>query len=338
MFGTFDSWLIYKLTGGVSHMTDVTNASRTMLMNLNTLKWDNDLLDFFEIPREIILPEIKTCTDTFGVCSAVEGFEKVVISGCIGDQQSAAIGHGCFQKGDCKTTYGTGGFLLMNTGNDAIFSNSGLITTVGYQFKNAPPVFALEGSVAVCGSGINWLQTNLQIIASPKHIDAIAGKVEDSGGVYFVPAFTGLFAPYWDSNVRATILGMTLYTNASHVVRALLEGISFQTTEVILAMEKDSDIAVKHLRVDGGVTKSEILLQTQSNILGITIERPIFPELTAKGAAICAGIGFGIWKDPYEIPFHVEHSHIVTPKIDKERVAKQMDKWKKAVKCAQLFE
>lgn len=328
------------MTGGVNggiYATDVTNASRTMLMNLNTLQWDSELLKFFEIPDGVLFPKIKASSDDFGICK--DGpLKGVPINGCIGDQQAAGLGHGCFEKGDLKNTYGTGCFLLMNTGEKPVISKSGLITTVGYQNNNQKPFYCLEGSVAVCGSGLNWLVNNLKLIHNPKELDEYCKRVENTGGVYFVPSFTGLFAPYWDMNAKGTLIGMTFFTTGSHIARALVEGICYQNTEVIQAMEIDSGIKVNHIHVDGGVSKSDVLIQTQSNFLQIPIARSNNSELTSKGAAIAAGIGNGIWKDFKEVGFGKEIHVKFEPKMKQEEVEELLKKWKKAVQATKLFD
>ncbi len=295
LFGTIDSWLIWNLTG--RHVTDVTNASRTMLMNLGTLDWDETMLSVFDIPRAM-LPEIVASSDasTFGVTD-----EGIPICGVVGDQQAALMGQACFEPGESKNTYGTGCFLLLNTGEKIVQSNAGLLTTVAYQRAGSKPVYALEGSIAVTGSLVQWLRDNLGIIHRSADIEPLAASVPDSGGVYFVPAFSGLFAPYWRSDARGTIVGMTRFTNSAHLARAALEATAFQTRDVIDAMATDCGVPLKTLKVDGGMSVNDLLMQFQSDLLGVPVVRPKITETTALGAAYAAGLAVGFWKSEDEL-------------------------------------
>jgi len=271
IFGNIDSWIIWNLTGG-KHITDVTNASRTMLMDLETLDWDDELLEIFDIPRKI-LPKICSSSEIYGKTEIV--FEnKIPISGILGDQQAALFGQTCFQKGDVKNTYGTGCFILLNTGNDICNSKNGLLTTVGYQIKGQKPVYALEGSVAIAGSLIQWIRDNFSLITESHEINDLAENVTDNGGVYFVPAFSGLFAPHWNSGARGTIIGLTHFVNKSHIARSVLEATAFQTRDVFEAMQKDSGLKIKELKVDGGMTASKLLMQFQADILDASVIVP----------------------------------------------------------------
>lgn len=299
MFGTVDSWLIWNLTGGVNggkHVTDVTNASRTMLMDIHTLQWDRELMKCLGIPDGIRFPEIRSCAEEYGRIADGPG-AGLVIAGCVGDQQSATIGQRCFQPGEAKNTYGTGCFLLVNTGETSVQSKYGLLTTLCYQLgADQKPIYALEGSIAVAGSGIEWLKDNLGIIQSAADVEPIAATVNSTEGVYFVPAFSGLFAPRWRTDARGTIVGMTQYTTKAHIVRAMLESVAFQTREVIDAVNMDSPAEVKLLKVDGGMSRNNLLMQIQADILGTKVIRPEDMETTARGAALCAAVGAGIWK------------------------------------------
>ena len=298
--GTIDSWLLWNLTGGV-HITDVTNASRTMLMNLETLNWDEELLAIFEIPLEI-LPDIKSSSEIYGRTKSVGPFAaEIPIAGILGDQQAAMVGQACFEKGSSKTTYGTGNFALLNTGTEIVRSKHGLLTTVCFKFGDQSARYALEGSVAVTGSAIQWLRDELQIISSASEMDSLASSVSDTAGVYFVPAFSGLFAPYWRSDARGVIVGLTRAATKAHLARATLEAICYQTMEIMDAMAADSGVALTEMRVDGGVTASELCMQLQADIMGIEIVRPLITETTALGAAYAAGIAIGFWKSTDEV-------------------------------------
>lgn len=295
--GTIDSWLIWKLTGGQRHLTDVTNASRTMLMNLTTRHWDAEMLDALGVGREM-LPEIvpSSHSSAYGTTSADGPFGgEIPIAGCLGDQQGALVGQTCFSPGELKNTYGTGCFMLLNTGSAPVFSSSGLITTVGYQFGEEPPSYALEGSVAVAGSLVQWLRDNLGLISRSADIEALARAAPDNGGVYIVPAFSGLFAPHWRADARGVVAGLTGYANKSHLARAVLEAAAYQTADVLAAMRRDCPTEIPSLRVDGGMAANELLMQFQADILGLPVVRSKIAETTALGAAYAAGLAVGFW-------------------------------------------
>jgi len=332
IFGTIDTWIIWNLTGG-SHVTDPTNASRTMLMDLKMLNWDKGMLKTFGIP-ENILPQIRPSSDpkAYGMTpkSGPFGFE-IPVMGDLGDQQAALFGQTCFNKGDAKNTYGTGCFLLLNTGKRPVFSKNGLITTVGYKIGNAPAVYALEGSIAVAGALVQWTRDKLKLIPSAPEINTLALEAEDNGGVYFVPAFSGLFAPYWRSDARGLIIGLTHFTGRQHIARAVLEATAYQAREIFEAMEKDSKIKLSSLKVDGGMTASELLMQFQADILNVKVARPKVAETTALGAAYAAGLAAGFWKTQEEL----KANWILSKEWKSEMAADKRDKyfmaWKKAV-------
>ena len=292
-FGTIDAWLIFKLTG--EFVTDVTNASRTQLMNLETLDWDDQLLNIFGIKREW-LPKIKSSSEIYGMTK-----DGTPVAGVLGDQQAAMVGQTCFSKGESKTTYGTGNFALISTGNELVKSKNGLITTVLFKLGDAPVQYALEGSVAVTGSAIQWLRDQLGIINSASQVEELAASVPDNGGVYFVPAFSGLFAPYWRNDARGVIVGLTRANTKAHIARAALEAICYQTKEVMDAMEADSGIKLNEMRVDGGITNNQLCMQLQADIMNIDVVKPVITETTALGAAFAAGLAVGIWKSPDQI-------------------------------------
>src|SRR3954454_23388285 len=306
IFGNTDSWLIWNFTGGIDggrHITDVTNASRTMLMNLETLDWDDELLSFFNIPRSM-LPEIRPSSDPEGYGVVRSGGPlggEIQLTGDLGDQQAATVGQVCFAPGEAKNTYGTGNFMLLNTGEEVVRSKSGLLTTVCYRFGDARPVYALEGSIAVTGSAVQWLRDQLGIVGSAAESEALARRVEDNGGVYFVPAFSGLFAPYWRSDARGAIVGLSRYNTSAHIARATLEAICYQSRDVVEAMAKDSGVTLDVLKVDGGVTANDLCMQLQADILGVPVSRPVVAETTALGAAYAAGLAVGFWKDTDEL-------------------------------------
>lgn len=331
MFGTIDSWILWNLTGGVNngiHITDVTNASCTMLMNIDTIKWDTELCSFFKIPMEI-LPEIRSCSEIYGKLEETE-LKGVPISGCIGDQQAALVGHLCFSEGRAKCTYGTGCFLLCNTGRKRIYSQHGLLTTVAYQFGKEPPIYALEGSVAIAGAAFNWLRDNVNLINDAQEIDKLADDVDDTNGVYFVPAFSGLYAPYWEPNARGIICGISEETDHRHIIRATLEAICYQTKDIIEAMNKDnSRQPLRVLKVDGGMTHSRLLMQLQTDLLGIKVVQPSMAEITALGAAIAAGIAKGI--DAWNLKEISFKYNMYRPKISEEERDQKYTKWKMAV-------
>jgi glycerol kinase len=306
IFGNTDSWLLWNLTGGVDggvHVTDPTNASRTMLMDLATLTWDDELLALFGIPRAM-LPEIRPSSDPalYGQTRPDGPFgAEVALSGDLGDQQAATVGQVCFGVGEAKNTYGTGNFLLLNTGTEPVRSKHGLLTTVCYKLGDDAPVYALEGSIAVTGSAVQWLRDQLGIISGAAESESLARQVDDNGGVYFVPAFSGLFAPYWRSDARGVIVGLSRYNTSAHLARATLESICYQTKDVVVAMHQDSGVTLDVLRVDGGVTANELAMQLQSDILGVPVSRPVVAETTALGAAYAAGLGVGFWRSTGEL-------------------------------------
>jgi glycerol kinase len=298
LFGTIDSFLVWNLTGGPQggkHITDVTNASRTQLMNLRTLEWDKELRDLFEIPAAM-LPRICSSSEAYGNATA-EPVRSVAITGILGDQQAALVGQTCFQPGEAKNTYGTGCFLLLNTGEMPVQSTHGLLTTVAYRFGNTPARYALEGSVAITGALVQWLRDNLGLIQHSADVESLARTVDDNGGVYFVPAFSGLYAPHWNDHARGTIIGLTRFANRGHVARAVLEATAFQTWEVLQAMEKDSGVRLETLRVDGGMTDDDLLMQFQADIVNRPVVRPAIKETTALGAAFAAGLSVGLFRD-----------------------------------------
>jgi glycerol kinase len=302
LFGTVDTWLLWNLTGGPAggvHLTDVTNASRTQLFDLRTLDWDDDLLAELDVPRAL-LPRIAPSSASYGA-SKISALNGVPIAGILGDQQAALVGQACFEPGEAKNTYGTGCFMLMNTGTQAVPSTAGLITTVAYQIGDEPPHYALEGSIAMAGALVQWLRDNLGLIAKSAEVEALARQVQDNGDVYFVPAFSGLFAPYWRDSARGVLVGLTRYANRSHVARAALEAVAYQTRDVLEAMEKDSGIPIKELRVDGGMVANELLMQFQADQLHVPVVRPRVTETTALGAAYAAGLAVGYWSSRAEL-------------------------------------
>ena len=332
LFGNIDSYLLWSMTGGTSggaHLTDVTNASRTQLMNLDTLQWDDELLAVFRVPRSM-LPEIRSSASDFGKLS-VSVLRGVPIGGVLGDQHAAMVGQTCLSAGQAKNTYGTGCFLLMNTGEKKVTSRHGLLTTVAYKFGNAPAHYALEGSVAVTGALVQWLRDNLGLIRSASEIEELARTVEDNGDVYIVPAFSGLYAPYWRDNARGVITGLTRYANKGHIARAVLEATAFQTREVVEAMEADSGIRLDQLRTDGGMVANELLMQFQADLLNRKVLRPVMRETTALGAAYAAGLSCGFYRDSSDLVenWHVER--VWTPQCDEDRRSHLYRQWKKAV-------
>ncbi len=332
LFGTIDTWLIWQLTGG-THITDVTNASRTLLMDLKTLGWDEDILQVLGIPRQM-LPEIRPSSDPnfYGKTSAdgpVGG--EVPVCGNLGDQQAALYGQTCYGVGEAKNTYGTGCFMLLNTGTDIVPSKSGLLTTAAYQIDQQPTRYALEGSIAITGALIQWLRDNLGLIDNSADIETLAATVEDSGGIYFVPAFSGLFAPYWRTDARGAIVGLTRYVNKGHFARAALEASAYQTREVLEAMHKDSGVELKELKVDGGMVVNEMLMQFQADILGVSVVRPKVSETTALGAAYAAGLAVGFWKDESELRTNWAKDKTWQPEMDSDKRNKLYKGWLKAV-------
>ena len=322
--GTIDSWILWNLSGG-TFATDVTNASRTALMNLQTLDWDPELLALFAIPRSV-LADIKPTSHVYAKTS-----DGVAIAALVGDQQGAMIGQTCFDVGDSKTTYGTGNFALLNTGTTIVRSQHGLLTTVCYKFGDSPAVYALEGSVAVTGSAIQWLRDQLGVIKSSSEIEALASSVEDNGGVYFVPAFSGLFAPHWRSDARGVIVGLSRASTKAHLARAALEAIAYQTRDVLDAMSADSKVALTSMRVDGGATANNLLMQIQSDVMGIEIIRPEVIETTALGAAYAAGIAVGVWKSPDDVRNKWRENHRWSSTLDPNLRAEKYAQWTKAV-------
>jgi glycerol kinase len=336
IFGNTDSWLLWHLTGGVNggvHVTDPTNASRTMLMNLETLDWDDELLGFFGVPRQM-LPAIRPSSDpnTYGMTMAGGPLGgEVPLTGDLGDQQAAMVGQVCFAPGEAKNTYGTGNFLLLNTGHELVRSKNGLLTTVCYQFGDEPPTYALEGSIAVTGSAVQWLRDQLGIISGASQSESLARQVQDNGGVYFVPAFSGLFAPYWRSDARGAIVGLSRFNTNAHIARATLEAICYQSRDVADAMEKDSGVALEVLKVDGGVTANELCMQIQADILNVPVSRPVVAETTALGAAYAAGLAVGFWKNTDELRENWNESKRWTPQWNDEQRAEGYEGWQKAV-------
>jgi len=332
VFGTVDSFLIWRLTGGIQggvHATDVTNASRTQLMNLANLSWDEDLLREFQVPAEV-LPKICSSSEVYGKAQYTL-VKDVPLTGVLGDQQAALVGQTCFQSGEAKNTYGTGCFLLMNTGTRPVQSKCGLLTTVAYRLGNEPAVYALEGSVAISGALVQWLRDNLGLIRSSAEIENLARTVEDNGGVYFVPAFSGLYAPYWKDTARGVIAGLTRYANRGHFARAALEATAFQTREVVDAMQEDSGTRLDVLRVDGGMIENDLLMQFQADILDRSVVRPSVHETTALGAAYAAGLGVGFFKDIDELRANWSVDRTWKPNMDAAMREQMYRLWKRAV-------
>ncbi|HEX6472591.1 MAG TPA: glycerol kinase GlpK [Streptosporangiaceae bacterium] len=336
VFGNTDTWLLWNLTGGTDggvHVTDPTNASRTMLMNLETLDWDDELLSFFDVPRAM-LPQIKPSSNpAFYGLSRADGpvGGAVPLSGDLGDQQAATVGQVCFSPGEAKNTYGTGNFLLLNTGTELVRSKNGLLTTVCYQLGSEQPVYALEGSIAVTGSAVQWLRDQLGIISGASQSETLARQVEDNGGVYFVPAFSGLFAPYWRSDARGAIVGLSRYNTNAHLARATLESICYQTRDVVEAMRQDSGVSLDVLRVDGGVTANELCMELQADILGVPVSKPVVAETTALGAAYAAGLATGFWRSTDELRQNWNEEKRWQPRWADEQRATGYAGWKKAV-------
>jgi glycerol kinase len=330
LFGTVDAWLLWRLTGGGVHATDATNASRTMLMNLETLDWDDELLGCFGIPRQM-LPSIlpSSSEEPFGTTKAFGA--QLPIAAVLGDQQAAAVGQVCFETGEAKNTYGTGSFLLLNTGTESVRSSAGLLTTVLYRFGTQSPVYALEGSIAVTGAAVQWLRDQLGLIADAAESEALASEVDDSGGVYFVPAFSGLYAPHWRPDARGVIVGLSRYATKAHLARATLESIAYQTKDVADAMAADSGVPLDLLRVDGGASANDLLLQLQSDILGVPVSRPALLETTALGAAYAAGLAAGVWSGLDELREQWTEERRFEPTWSEEQRAEGYAGWRKAV-------
>ncbi|MCB0065452.1 MAG: glycerol kinase GlpK [Caldilineaceae bacterium] len=332
LFGNIDTWLIWQLTGGV-HVTDPTNASRTMLMDLETLDWDDELLARLDVPRAL-LPTIRPSSDPhfYGKTKQSGPFQgEIPICGDLGDQQAATVGQTCFNAGEAKNTYGTGCFMILNTGEELVHSKNGLLTTVAYQFGDQPTIYALEGSIAMAGASVQWLRDNLQLIDNAAETEALAQSVEDAGGCYFVPAFSGLFAPHWRSDARGVIVGLTRYVNRAHIVRATLESICYQTREVLEAMNADSGVPLRALKVDGGATVNNFLMQLQADILGVEVIRPQVAETTSLGAAYAAGLAVGFWENLDALRKNWQVDRTWQAQIDEETRAAGYAGWQKAV-------
>jgi glycerol kinase len=331
-FGTIDSWLLWNLTGGTVHATDTTNASRTMLMDLDELAWAPDIAAEMGVPTSM-LPRIRSSSEVYAEVSgaALPPLAGVPIAGILGDQQAAAFGQACLSPGEAKNTYGTGNFMLLNTGTEKVLSANGLLTTVCYTRAGGAPVYALEGSVAVTGSLVQWLRDNLGLISSAAEVEALARTVDDNGGAYFVPAFSGLFAPYWRPEARGALVGLTRYVNRGHLARAVLEATAFQTREVLDAMHADSPVELSALKVDGGMVGNELLMQFQADILGMPVVRPVVAETTALGAAYAAGLAVGFWHSPDEIRANWAADREWRPSMPPDRRDALYADWKKAV-------
>ena len=331
LFGNIDTWVIWNLTGGPkggAHVTDVTNASRTLLMDLQTLDWDEGILGTLGIPRPM-LPEVRPSSEVYG--EAVGDLGGIPVAGDLGDQQGALFGQTCFSVGEAKNTYGTGNFLLLNTGNEAVPSKSGLVTTVAYQIGDQPATYCLEGSIAITGAVVQWLRDNIGLIKESAEVEKLAGTVEDNGGVYFVPAFSGLFAPYWKSNARGVIAGLTRYVKAGHIARAALEATAWQSKEVVDAMNADSGVDLTSLKVDGGMVRNELLMQFQADVLGVPVIRPTVAETTSLGAAYAAGLAVGFWDEVEDLRANWGMDKEWTPQMDEETREEQYHFWKKAI-------
>jgi glycerol kinase len=331
MFGNIDTWVIWNLTGGTDggvHVTDVSNASRTMLMNLETLDWDQDQLDAFGVPRSM-LPNIMPSSAVYG--QATGALAGIPVAGDLGDQQAATFGQAAFDVGDAKNTYGTGNFMLLNTGTDIVQSKSGLLTTVGWKLGDEPAIYCLEGAIAITGALVQWLRDNLGLIKTSPEIEDLAKTVEDNGGVYFVPAFSGLFAPYWRGDARGVIVGLTRYVNKGHIARASLEATAWQTREVLDAMEADSGVKLKELKVDGGMVYNDLLMQFQADVLRVPVIRPQVAETTALGAAYAAGLAVGFWNSYEDLRQNWGKDKDWSPQMDEGEIDREYKLWKKAV-------
>jgi glycerol kinase len=331
LFGNIDTWVIWNLTGGPNggvHVTDVSNASRTMLMNLETLDWDDEIVGIMGIPKAM-LPRIRPSAEVYG--KAVGTLNGIPVAGDLGDQQAALFGQTCFSPGEAKNTYGTGCFMLLNTGTKPVQSKNGLLTTLGYKIGDQPAVYALEGSIAITGALVQWLRDNLGMFQFSKHVEEYAASVPDSGGIYFVPAFSGLFAPYWKSDARGAIVGLTRFINKNHIARAALEATAYQTREVLDAMNADSGVPLTALKVDGGMVYNELLMQFQADILGVPVIRPTVAETTSLGAAYAAGLAVGFWNKVEDLRANWGKDKEWDPKMDAETREKLYKGWKKAV-------
>ena len=334
LFGNIDTWLIWHLTGGIDggiHITDVTNASRTMLMNLDTLTWNEEIAATIGIPLSM-LPEIRSSAEVYGHTRADGPFgEALPIAGILGDQQAATVGQACFDPGEAKNTYGTGCFMILNTGPEIVPSEHGLLTTLCYKFGDQAPIYALEGSIAITGALVQWLRDNLKLIESAPEIEALAGSVADNGGIYFVPAFSGLYAPYWKDNARGVIAGLTRYVNRGHFARATLEATAYQTREVLDAMHADSGVELTALKVDGGMVYNDLLMQFQADVLGVPVIRPQVAETTALGAAYAAGLAVGFWQSTVDMRNNWGIDKTWQPSDDETARTQNYSQWKKAV-------
>ena len=331
LFGNIDTFVIWYLTGGADggvHVTDVTNASRTMMMDLQTLDWDEEILGILDVPRSM-LPEIRASSEVYG--EAKGDLAGIPVAGDLGDQQAALFGQTCFSVGEAKNTYGTGNFLLLNTGNEPVQSKSGLITGLGYKIGDQPAVYMLEGSIAITGALVQWLRDNLKMIKAAPEVEDLAKTVDDNGGVYFVPAFSGLFAPYWRSDARGVIAGLTRYVNAGHIARAVLEATAWQSKEVVDAMNQDSGVELASLKVDGGMVHNELLMQFQADVLGVPVIRPTVAETTSLGAAYAAGLATGFWSEVEDLRANWGKDKEWQPQMDPAEREKQYGLWKKAV-------
>ena len=331
IFGNIDTWVIWQLTGGPDggvHVTDVTNASRTMMMDLQTLDWDEEILGILGVPRAM-LPEIKASSEVYG--EAKNGLGGIPVAGDLGDQQAALFGQTCFSVGEAKNTYGTGNFLLLNTGNEVVPSKSGLITGLGYKIGEQPAVYMLEGSIAITGALVQWLRDNIGLISESPEVEDLAKTVDDNGGVYFVPAFSGLFAPYWRSEARGVIAGLTRFVNKGHIARAALEATAWQSLEVVEAMNADSGVELTSLKVDGGMVHNELLMQFQADVLGVPVIRPTVAETTSLGAAYAAGLATGFWSEVEDLRANWGKDKEWTPQMDPQEREKEYGFWKKAV-------
>ncbi|MBV9336965.1 MAG: glycerol kinase GlpK [Solirubrobacterales bacterium] len=332
VFGNMDTWCIWNLTGGTNgglHITDVTNASRTMLMDLESLSWDDDIASTIGVPKSM-LPEIKASSEVYGEVKS-GALTGIPIAGDLGDQQAATFGQACFDTGDAKNTYGTGNFMLLNTSTEAVQSKSGLLTTACYKIGDQPAVYALEGSIAITGALVQWLRDNLKMIKAAPEVEELAQTVEDNGGLYIVPAFSGLFAPYWKSNARGVFAGLTRYVNAGHIARAALEATAFQTREVMDAMEADSGVKMNELKVDGGMVANDLLMQFQADILGVPVIRPVVAETTALGAAYAAGMAVDFWSSEQEVRDNWAEDKRWEPNMDAGKRDEYYKYWKRAV-------
>ncbi|GAA0336704.1 glycerol kinase GlpK [Oceanobacillus sp. FSL W7-1293] len=336
LFGTVDSWLIYKFSAGKTHVTDYSNASRTLMFNIYDLKWDEELLDIFDVPKSM-LPEVRPSSEIYTNTVAYHFFgEEIPIAGIAGDQQAALFGQACFEKGMAKNTYGTGGFLLMNTGEKPVSSENGLLTTIAWGL-DGKVTYALEGSIFVAGSAIQWLRDGLRMIESSPESEDFASRIDTTDGVYVVPAFVGLGTPYWDSAARGAVFGLTRGTKKEHFIRATLESLAYQTRDVMEAMAADSNIDLKTLRVDGGAVKNDFLMQFQSDILDVTVERPVVQETTALGSAYLAGLAVGFWESQEEISQQWQNEKTFKDAMDKEESERLYKGWKKAVEATRVF-